>query len=225
MTTTSFHCNGAPLCGLLALMTGLGEGVQNVTGGAVFYGHPTPILHGLWPQVPPYGDSPCIPPTVADDPSRIVPCYECRAGDTNCTLTDHSPSQFQDHEWQKHGVCAGVRSAADYLDQVCSLAEGPLAILSGMRRAGVTNLSEFKQVLEAHDPEHWEVSSTNQNTSEVYLSACADRNGTWHLSPQARFSCACGSSCNLSQSTEERDVIISREKMETKAGRGRKMSQ
>ena len=42
--------DGVAVCGVLTIMTGLSGGVQNVSGGAV-YGHPGPIVHGLWPQV------------------------------------------------------------------------------------------------------------------------------------------------------------------------------
>ena len=40
--------DGVALCGVLTLQTGLGEGV---------YSHPTPSVHGLWPEVAPYGTS------------------------------------------------------------------------------------------------------------------------------------------------------------------------
>jgi hypothetical protein len=35
-------CGNAPLCGVLALETGLGSGA---------YAHDTPAVHGLWPEV------------------------------------------------------------------------------------------------------------------------------------------------------------------------------
>ena len=97
---------GVSACGTLALMTGLGAGVQNVSGGAV-YGHPHPIVHGLWPETPPYGDSACIAPRNATLPNRIYICYACTKGDTNCSdIKGHSPIDFELHEFGKHGVCA-----------------------------------------------------------------------------------------------------------------------
>ena len=48
--------DGVALCGVLTLQTGLGEGV---------YGHPTPSVHGLWPEVAPYGTSACAKPSLS----------------------------------------------------------------------------------------------------------------------------------------------------------------
>ena len=44
-------CEGAPLCGVLTLETGLGNGP---------YAHDSPSVHGLWPEVNKYGSSQCI---------------------------------------------------------------------------------------------------------------------------------------------------------------------
>ena len=187
---------GVEVCGVLALMTGLGSGVQNVTGGAV-YGHPTPVVHGLWPQTPPFGDSACVAPSAGSaNATRIYPCYQCTyPGETNCSgIPHHSPTNFQDHEWSKHGTCAGVRDAQDYLAQVCALAAPPLLVLSAARSAGTSSLSRFKGLLEAAAPEgrRFEVFGTNEATAELYLSACALPSGVWVLAPTSRFGAACG---------------------------------
>ena len=157
MLSAAMSCGaGVQVCGVLALMTGLGSGMQNVTGGAV-YGHPTPVVHGLWPQTPPFGDSACVAPSAgASNATRVYPCYQCARPspgvvDTNCSgVPHHSPSEFQDHEWSKHGVCAGVRDAQDYLTQVCTLAAPPLRVLSAARSAGTTSLDRFKALLEVN---------------------------------------------------------------------------
>ena len=157
MLNAAMSCGaGVEVCGVLALMTGLGSGMQNVTGGAV-YGHPTPVVHGLWPQTPPFGDSACVAPSAgASNATRVYPCYQCARPspgvvDTNCSgVPHHSPSEFQDHEWSKHGVCAGVRDAQDYLTQVCTLAAPPLRVLSAARSAGTTSLDRFKALLEVN---------------------------------------------------------------------------
>ena len=157
MLSAAMSCGaGVEVCGVLALMTGLGSGMQNVTGGAV-YGHPTPVVHGLWPQTPPFGDSACVAPSAgASNATRVYPCYQCARPspgvvDTNCSgVPYHSPSEFQDHEWSKHGVCAGVRDAQDYLTQICTLAAPPLRVLSAARSAGTTSLDRFKALLEVN---------------------------------------------------------------------------
>ena len=61
---------GVPLCGVLTLETGYGPGL---------YGHPTPSVHGLWPQVGHYGTSACIRPTRSSaDPAKLYACYDVR---------------------------------------------------------------------------------------------------------------------------------------------------
>ena len=180
--------SGVKLCGTLALMTGLGSGAQNVSGGAI-YGHPSPVVHGLWPQTEPYGDSACVKPVRDAGPNRTYSCYSCTAGDTNCTA-DHQ-QQFQEHEWGKHGRCAGTRDADSYFAQVCALAAPPLGILSAARRAGTSELSQFQLALEHAG---FQVFGTmTDGSSQLLLSACADEHGKWVLAPQSKFRAACGS--------------------------------
>jgi hypothetical protein len=63
---------GVPLCGVLTLETGEGPGL---------YGHPTPSVHGLWPETGAYGSSACIRPRgSAFDPAVLFPCYAVRSG-------------------------------------------------------------------------------------------------------------------------------------------------
>ena len=59
--------SGVSLCGVLALEMGTGDG---------YYKHPSAAVHGLWPQVPPYGTSKCMHPTQSSaDPNSLVSCY------------------------------------------------------------------------------------------------------------------------------------------------------
>ena len=105
-------CRAAPLCGVLTLETGLGGGK---------YQHDQPVVHGLWPQV----DSSVAKPTA------LAACYAPTAPSAEAALA------FERYEWGKHGVCAGTVDAADYLDQLCSLAAAPLTEMSRARRAGL----------------------------------------------------------------------------------------
>ena len=116
-------CRAAPLCGVVTLETGLGGGK---------YQHDQPVVHGLWPQVGKYGSSSCTAPSSsAAKPTALATCYAPTAPSTEAALT------FERYEWGKHGVCAGTVDAADYLDQLCSLAAAPLAEMSRARRAGL----------------------------------------------------------------------------------------
>lgn len=174
MMARAMSCgDGVPLCGVLALVTGLGSGVQNVTGGAV-YGHPIPIVHGIWPQTPPFGNSDCVAPSASSaNATRIYSCYQCiYPGDTNCSsIPHHSPAAFQDHEWSKHGVCAGVRGAEDYFTQTCALAAPPLQVLSAARSAGTTSLNRFKVLLEAAAPDRTAAGRKRPGLTQDPLSA------------------------------------------------------
>lgn len=182
---------GVAACGVLALMTGLGSGVQNVSGGAV-YGHPFPVVHGLWPQTPPYGNSECLAPGNATPPTTVCPCYTCAKGDTNCSSTKgHSPLEFEVHEFGKHGICAGIANAEDFFGQVCALSAQPLDVLKRERAAGTRALSDFTKALEA-EANHTEVFYSNEHTMEVYLSACRNQaTGKWVLAPSGDFAKWC----------------------------------
>lgn len=115
-------CRAAPLCGVLTLETGLGGGK---------YQHDQPVVHGLWPQVDSYGTSSCTAPRSVAKPTALAACYAPTAPSAEAALA------FERYEWGKHGVCAGTVDAADYLDQLCSLAAAPLAEMSRARRAGL----------------------------------------------------------------------------------------
>ena len=60
------------------------------------------------------------------NPTTVYPCYD----DTDDPDGDLG---FEQHEWGKHGVCAGVADADDYFTQLCAIAAGPLAAM----RAGL----------------------------------------------------------------------------------------
>eukprot|EP00668_Euglena_longa_P022177 GGOE01027584.1.p1 GENE.GGOE01027584.1~~GGOE01027584.1.p1 ORF type:complete len:260 (+),score=33.71 GGOE01027584.1:55-834(+) len=174
----TMDCQGAVVCGVLTLESGLGSGV---------YGKWPPSIHGLWPQVPPFGNSDCRPPTVsAAEPNAPVACFH--------------ESGFQAHEWRKHGTCAGVPDATNFFRQVCSLAAHPLEV---MERAG-HNFDAQLRSLEAAGIAIFRVDRRNY---QFQLSACAGCDGTWILTPQSTFGQQCSGSCPLPRSpTTAQDV-------------------
>uniref|UniRef100_A0A7S0A452 Uncharacterized protein n=1 Tax=Pyrodinium bahamense TaxID=73915 RepID=A0A7S0A452_9DINO len=169
----SMDCGeGVPLCGVLVLETGRGTGA---------YRHPAPVVHGLWPQVGNYGNSKCLAPTHSTDPDTVHSCYAQEGGSHSQLLG------FQRHEWTRHGVCAGVDSAADYFAQVCALADGPLRVMAGARAAG-HDLVETAEALQRAGHCVWKTDTHAQ----VELSACAGRDGRWRLAAIADFPRVCG---------------------------------
>jgi hypothetical protein len=164
---------GVALCGVLTLQTGLGQGAYN---------HPTPSVHGLWPEVAPYGTSECAKPSLSTaDPRRVVQCYGATGEGTSHIV------EFETHEWEKHGECAGVRDARAYLTTVCGLAEQPLQAMTAARKAGGGLDSARRAVMGLGI----EIFAVDEQHSQLLLSACSDGD-TWTLSPVEKFPEACG---------------------------------
>eukprot|EP00435_Cladocopium_sp_Y103_P031537 s3239_g8.t1 len=168
-------CQGAHICGILALEMGTGDGVYHAR---------VPEVHGLWPSVPPYGNSPCVAPMADADPKELARCYKPLPGSHE---TIRHQSWFENHEWEKHGRCAGMTNAADYFNQTCSLSVRPLEVMEGIRAAGGSVVDAAEQLqrlgicvnsLGTHD--------------QIYLSACAGPDGKWKLADISKFSSVCG---------------------------------
>ena len=161
--------DSVPLCGTLTLETGLGPGA---------YRHGNVSVHGLWPEVGEYGTSRCIQPTgSADDPTTAYSCY---ADDPNAI-------DFETHEWDKHGKCAGVRDVDDFFGQVCALAKSPLATMAPERAAGAS-LSDTADALTAAGFPVWDTDAEN---SQVLLSVCAGDDGKWMFAEQSQMPSLC----------------------------------
>merc|ERR1712086_864850 len=97
---------------------------------------------------------------------------------------------FEEHEWTKHGVCAGVRNADDFFTQMCSLAASPLSIMIDKKKAG----DDLNAMSSAVTKAGYEVFHVDTGISQLYLSACAGHDGKWKLSKVSQFSSACGGS-------------------------------
>jgi len=161
------------VCGVLTLETGEGKGN---------YQHPQPVVHGLWPQNGNYGTSDCDKPDNAADPRRIYPCFDTQGSES-------SASWFQKHEWEKHGVCAGVKNADDFFRQVCQLSSAPLQVMAGSRAAGQDLVDMADQLQRAG----YCVYHIDTYNSQLQLSACQDETtGLWHLADVSSFSQVCG---------------------------------
>lgn len=174
---TKMSCNGAPLCGVLALETGDGSG---------YYKHKHPVVHGLWPQVPPYGTSPCIPPRSDRPRSPGLPsCYN-----VDVKNPDHQ-QWFVDHEWEKHGVCAGAPSADEFFGQVCALSGRPLSVMY-MVQHEAKSLDDYVNALNRIG---FSVYST-MDDGQILLSACAKEVAqgiyVWFLAAVSDFPKVCG---------------------------------
>merc|ERR1712232_1015634 len=111
--------DGVPLCGVLALESGLGKG----------HYHGDTMVHGLWPQVGNYGSSKCIPPQTSTVERHYYQCYSS-AGSNSDQLW------FESHEWSEHGICAGAIDEDDFFQQVCDLSREPLNVMRSARNYG-----------------------------------------------------------------------------------------
>jgi hypothetical protein len=165
--------DGVPLCGILVLISGLQPSGE--------YHQAEPGVHGLWPETGSYGTSQCIPPQSKVDPKKVYSCYKNDGYDL---------LGFENHEWEKHGECAGVQSADDFFTQMCSMANPPLQIMTQIKNSG-GNLEAMSTALSQAGYPVWSLDTDNY---QVYLSACAGKDGQWKLSAVSSFTQACGGS-------------------------------
>ena len=166
--------SGVILCGVLSLETGYGPG---------YYSSDDPEVHGLWPQVDPYGNSKCVKPTASnDDPNGIAKCYQDPKED------DEHQMKFVTHEWRKHGVCAGVESAKDYFNQICDISREPLEVMKESKEKG-GDIDVIKSAIEGAG---YEVHDVDYGNEQLFLSVCAGEDGRWKHSKVDRFWKDCG---------------------------------
>jgi len=156
--------NGVALCGVLVLESGYGDG---------HYSHGSPVLHGLWPQVSPYGSSECIAAQDSSDLTKVLECYDDLG--------------FQQHEWGKHGVCAGVVDAADFFGQICALSSAPLKVMAPIKAQGGDLSAMVTAVTNAGYP----VYQVDEGEDQIYLSACASSDGRWKIGAVKDFPTLC----------------------------------
>ena len=107
-------------------------------------------------------------------PSELISCYDDLG--------------FEQHEWGKHGVCAGVKDAKDFFTQVCALSTAPLKVMAATLSGG-GDVTRAASDLKAAG---YAIFGTDAKNSQVELSACADASGTWHLAAVADFEATCG---------------------------------
>jgi len=167
-------CGEAPLCGVLVLEDG---------GGSGHYHHNQTVVHGIWPQVPPHGNSECIKPKDQSEPVKLASCYS-QGGESDHQL------EFQRHEWDAHGKCAGTKDSSDFFEAVCNLSSAPLKIMETTKEGGGDLSAMHKAVVAAG----YEVFQEESSNDQLYLSACADSEGFWKLSAVKDFSKTCGGS-------------------------------
>lgn len=160
---------GVPLCGSLALESGLGQGV---------YHHAGPRVHGLWPAVGEYGSSQCVRPKSSADATSVYPCYR-QENQSEVQLL-----WFENHEWEKHGRCAGVADVEDFFHQVCNLSAAPLAAIG--------NATTFDAIVAAVRRAGYPVWDLDHEQEQIYLSACAAQDGRWKFADASSFQDACG---------------------------------
>jgi hypothetical protein len=166
----SMQCGTTNVCGVLTLQSGLGSGVYSGKPG----------VHGLWPETGSYGTSSCVAPSASKaDAMKIYSCYDTGESDQ---------INFENHEWEKHGWCAGVKDVDDFFTQICGLAAKPVSIMAAMNE---TTLDAMKTAVESAG---YEIFSVDAHNAQLQLSACLATDGQWKLAAVADFHTACGGS-------------------------------
>jgi len=169
--TCATVCNHGVLCGVLTLQTGYGE--------SSIYQHRG--VHGLWPQIFPYGDSRCIRPNgkesqqeICDELNTLYSCYDNPYRSTKDIL------EFQRHEYYKHGRCAGIKSPKDYFFQVCNLSQRPIDFMNQF----CMNFQQCVFILQ----KYFYVNNIYDTTRQVELFACYNNSTQqWNLKRKNYF--------------------------------------
>lgn len=174
VTATRMKCGqDVDLCGVIVLESGL---------GANEYRHKFPTVHGLWPQVEPYGDSKCVLPADMTPPKKVYSCYDDSVDD----ISPHHQENFENHEWFKHGTCSGVKNVDDYFKQVCTLAKEPLKIM------GNSLMKDLKTMAADLRESGYAVYHVDHSHQQIYLSACFSKKlRKWVLSSVDNFEVFC----------------------------------
>ena len=144
LTSTFMDCGSTPYCGILVLERG---------GGPNAYAHSEPCLHGLWPEVPSYGDSNCVYP-LGDANASVTPYMLC-----------YTDASFATHEWQAHGYCA-ASTPQDFFNQACNLSYSPLATMTSMKKAGAT-VQDMASEFTKEGYQVWYVDTTNDHQTTI----------------------------------------------------------
>jgi len=174
----SMNCgSGVPLCGIITLESGLGGG---------YYKHKKASVHGLWPENGNYGTSQCIAPKDKAAATKIPDCY---MNDEAAANPAHELS-FINHEWQKHGACAGVNNVEDFFEQVCTLSSAPVALIEKAKEAGAT----FDGMVQAIKDNGYPVFRVDNGEDQVELPVCSGpKSGNkWVISAVSDFEAKCG---------------------------------
>lgn len=164
------------MCGVLTLESGTGAGN---------YQHSTPVLHGIWPETGAYGTSKCLAPKDPSEPTKVNSCYLATSPSDAASALG-----FQKHEWDKHGVCAGVKSADDFATQACTLATPPLAIMKTTKDANGDLTSMVAALKKAGYP----IFDPSAGDGQLEVPVCAGSDGQWKIHAVADFPKYCSSS-------------------------------
>ncbi|CAE7468971.1 unnamed protein product, partial [Symbiodinium pilosum] len=76
---------------------------------------------------------------------------------------------FVDHEWTKHGSCAGADTAQSFFQEVCNMAQEPLQVMQKQLQKS-KNLND---VVDSLKRSNFSVYETDHENAQVLLSACA----------------------------------------------------
>jgi len=148
------------LCGTLTIESGLGKnhyhGVQ-------------PGVHGLWPEVKPYGTSECVTPlnttfNINDSNSGLMCNYVNETRDN---------FWFAEHEWTKHGLCSGTGPALNYFIMMCTLGH-PIVQMLAMSNTWL----QMKESIAFSDWKDYIYKFDNKN-KQFLFSVCSIGNGIW----------------------------------------------
>lgn len=133
----------------------------------------------------------------------LPPCYDMYQGPFSegevGQLQRRYMLWFVNHEWQKHGRCAGLPNPTSFFSQVCDLV-GPIKdAVDSYRLEGLNNYTDVHTIACKLDASFSDVEvvahdkSSFGTSGEILISACrSPRDGKWRLAPTSRFHEVCG---------------------------------
>lgn len=166
----SMDCKGAPLCGVLTLESGMGDGN---------YKHKMASVHGIWPENGAYGTSQCIKPQDPTEATSIPSCYQ----NAEAKADPQHELEFINHEWTKHGSCAGSKDVKDFFDQICNISAAPVAVIEKKKEAG----GSFDDMVSAVKDAGYPVFDVDRGEDQIMVSVCACSDGRWKIAAESDF--------------------------------------
>ena len=181
-------CGNYPLCGVLAIESGLGPGK---------YKSKHAIAHGLWPETGVYGNSQCLGGDGQErdpDENTCDPPYQgCSKEWEGCSLPFAPTGEpgFAMHEWCKHGKCAGFDDSIEYTQVLADMSNPVNRFVGSVRHLGWDGIK--REVCKRFPERVWQFDDEHK---QILFKTCSMGDRTWKVCPSFQKPGACDRYCH-----------------------------